>query len=249
MKFLPVLAACIIVFITGCQKDAGPNTAPNPVVLHFSNVVGNQPLVLNTKFTNTFGEEFTLTKYKYYISNIALVDADGKETTAPESYFLIDQANTVSKALEVQLPGGLYKGLSFIVGVDSTRNVSGAQSGALDPANDMFWTWNTGYIMAKMEGTSPASAVVNNKVEYHIGGFKGTQNAVRKVTILFDQTQLIPDGKSAHIYLNADVLKWFNGAHSMTIAATPAIMTPGTQAMQFADNYSKMFTLSSISVQ
>ena len=53
------------------------------------------------------------------------------------------------------MPAGNYNSLSFLLGVDSMHNVSGAQTGALDPANDMFWTWNSGYVMAKMEGASP----------------------------------------------------------------------------------------------
>jgi hypothetical protein len=34
--------------------------------------------------------------------------------------------------------------IKFLLGVDSLKNVSGIQTGALDPAKGMFWTWNTG---------------------------------------------------------------------------------------------------------
>ncbi|WP_316930094.1 MbnP family protein, partial [Hymenobacter sp. IS2118] len=39
------------------------------------------------------------------------------------------------------IPVGDYQSVSFTVGVDSARNVAGAQTGALDPNNGMFWTW------------------------------------------------------------------------------------------------------------
>ncbi len=69
----------------------------------------------------------------------------------------------------------------FLLGVDSLHNVSGAQTDALDPAKDMFWTWNTGYVMAKLEGNSPSSALVNNKYEFHVGGFSGKYNVLKKI--------------------------------------------------------------------
>jgi hypothetical protein len=50
-------------------------------------------------------------------------------------------------------------GIRFLLGVDSARNVSGIQTGALDPARGMFWTWNSGYVMAKIEGSSPSAHV------------------------------------------------------------------------------------------
>ena len=45
------------------------------------------------------------------------------------------------------------------LGVDSLRNVTGVQTGALDPAMDMYWTWNTGYVMAKLEAAAQQALI------------------------------------------------------------------------------------------
>ena len=66
------------------------------------------------------------------------------------------KANQNHRLLNLYLPEGDYTELQFLLGVDSLHNVSGAQTDDLDPAKDMFWTWNSGYVMAKMEGNSPA---------------------------------------------------------------------------------------------
>ena len=66
-----------------------------------------------------------------------------------------------------------------MIGVDSARNTSGAQLGALDPANSMFWSWNSGYIFVRMEGNSPQSTQPYNKLQFHIGGFKGATNCIK----------------------------------------------------------------------
>lgn len=98
---------------------------------------------------------------------------DKKNIPELNSYHLINEEGTASKSFSFFVMPTQYNSLSFLIGVDSLKNVSGAQTGGLDPLNGMFWTWNTGYIMFKMEGNSPSSSVVNNKIEYHIGGFSG----------------------------------------------------------------------------
>ena len=50
------------------------------------------------------------------------------------------------------IPNGEYTKVNYTIGVDAARNTEGAQDGALDLVNGMFWSWNTGYIFMKMEG-------------------------------------------------------------------------------------------------
>ena len=81
------------------------------------------------------------------ISNFKLKKSDGTWWIHPESYFLVDLSNDLSTTLDLgSVPSGEYTELSYTIGVDSLRNVSGAQSGALSTTNNMFWSWNTGYI-------------------------------------------------------------------------------------------------------
>src|SRR5690606_605399 len=109
--------------------------------------------------------------FNYWITNIRLTRSDGTEFREEESYRLIrgdKQATTHFHIPEV--PAGTYTGIKFMIGVDVPRNTSGAQTGALDPAvnGDMFWSWSTGYIQAKLEGTSPQSSdTVNSSFQYH----------------------------------------------------------------------------------
>ena len=134
---------------------------------------------------------------------------------------------------------------AFTIGVDSARNVSGAQTGALDPALGMFWTWNTGYVMAKLEGTSPASAQPGNRFEYHIGGFKEPDNVIKQVTLLFPFAQNVDlqPGKTTELTIAADVYDWFYNPHDIRFNVVPFIHSPGPLAKQVSENYSKMFTV------
>jgi hypothetical protein len=78
------------------------------------------------------------------------------------------------------LPTGNYNRIEFIIGVDSLRNTSGAQTGDMDPAQLMYWDWNQGYIFLKLEGNyvSPDSPQ-GDIFQFHIGGFQGNENCIQ----------------------------------------------------------------------
>jgi hypothetical protein len=129
-----------------------------------------------------------------------------------------------------------------LLGVDSIKNVSGTQTGALDPLQGMFWTWNTGYIMAKLEGTSPEAATAGHRFTYHIGGFRKGMETARKISLPFHQT--VAQVKNLHI--QADINQWFMGKSILRISETPVCHSPGILAVRIADNYSRQFSLISI---
>lgn len=214
----------------------------------FQNTVKGSSLALNSAvYTNLFSEQYTVTKFKYYISHVSI---SGKASLAHEnnSYHLIDEKLTSSRSFSFTCKQGTYETLDFMIGVDSLHNVSGAQTGALDPMNDMFWTWNTGYVMAKMEGNSPQSTIVNNKVEYHIGGFSGVNSVLKMIRLSLSSIKplLIHNGRTSEIFIDADLDKWWQSPNDLRIANTPACTGPGSLARMIADNYSKMFTIKNV---
>ncbi|MBP6432211.1 MAG: hypothetical protein KA319_10615 [Ferruginibacter sp.] len=246
-KFISFLLLISIAF-TACEQNSdAPTPIQGTVKFTFKNTVKGVPLVLNTdSYTNALGESFKVTKFKYYISNIALTNID-KRFAETESYHLIDQALATSQTFSFNANAEVYSHISFTIGVDSVRNVSGAQTGALDPLNDMFWTWSTGYIMAKLEGNSPASSQVNNKVEFHIGGFSGVNNVLKPITITIPATTPLLNvrlNKTSEVIIEADVDKWFS--NNLSLATEPVCTTPGVLAKKIADNYQSMFSIKQV---
>jgi hypothetical protein len=199
---------------------------------------------LNTgTYTNAAGEALTVSMLSYYISNIRLVATDGSDYVEKESYHLIRHGVNGSMHFHLKdVPQGDYKAIRFIIGVDSARNVSGSQTGALDVNNGMFWTWNTGYIMAKMEGKSDVSKDGNKNFKYHPGGFSGPNSVLRTVQLDFPTTMALGTKMNGDIVLKADILKWF-APQNVSIAEVNTIMTPGPDASKIADNYAKMFSI------
>ncbi len=237
-----------IVGFTGFKNAGRIKDKKGTVKITFVNTVKGNPIELNKgTYTNPFGETYSISKFKYYVSRISLAFAGGN-FIEPESYHLINESEPEDLSFTFELNTGNYQSLSFLLGVDSLKNVSGAQTDALDPLNDMFWTWNSGYIMAKMEGNSPQSKVVNKKVEFHIGGFSGAYNVLKNIKLDFSAatTLIISSEKTSEIVIEADFDTWWQNPNAIKIADHSVCTTPGALAMQFADNYAKMFTIKKV---
>ena len=167
---------------------------------------------------------------------------DGKPfVTGDENYQLIDLA----KEAEFALPAtpGRYTTLSFTLGVDSARNNSGAQTGALDPMNDMFWTWNSGYVMFKLEGRSPSSSADRNRVEHHVGGYRPGQNVATPLSFSSGSTIVLARGDTTTLTIKMDLDKYWNSENAISLKEDPVCTLPGALAMKIAANFRHMFTL------
>ncbi|HEX5152439.1 MAG TPA: MbnP family protein [Parafilimonas sp.] len=255
MKRILFIAAVAVVTFSSCKKNNGSPYNSNikaDLSVEFDNIAGSSDLQLNTgTYTNSSGEEFSVTKLKYYASNFLLTNVNGTVYTVPQDscYFLIDEADEDTHEPVLHVPEGEYKTLQFTVGVDSIRNTMdiSRRTGVLDPTGagaDMYWGWNSGYIFFKMEGTSPASPT--GDFMYHIGGFGGYSSAtINNIkTLTFDLTQRgapqVKAGKETNIHMMIDVTKMFSGAHTISIAANPMVMFD-PYSTNIADNFTDMF--------
>ncbi len=252
---ITLLAAIIL---SSCKKDevTDPN-AKSDITLEFDNIVGNADLALNTAtYTNSVGEAYTISKFDYYISNIKLKKPGGTEYIVPQdnSYFLVKESDATTHKINLSdIPVGEYNQVSFTLGVDSLRCTAdiSKRTGALDPAaggTGMYWTWNSGYIFLKMEGTSPVSAMPDQEIFYHIGGFGGmtapTINNIKTITLDFPAGIIanVKVGKKPDVHLLVDAKKVLDGTTNISIATSPMIMFDGA-SVNVANNYKNMFTV------
>ncbi|WP_051691655.1 MbnP family protein [Pedobacter borealis] len=238
--FLALL--CPIILLSSCKKNTDEVAADTQSTfsIEFENQVNGSPLVLNTKtYKNAKGEDFKINVFKYYVSNIKLSKADGTTYLIPESYFLIDASKAESTNITLKdVPTGDYTKIEYTIGVDYARNFAGAQTGALDPINGMFWTWNSGYIFVKLEGTSPQSTATGNTLTFHIGGVIDPNNTIRTFTTEINAANPLrvrTDGKpNMHFKVNAAAL--FTGKTDVSFATLNMTMG-GANSVIVANNY------------
>lgn len=206
------------------------------LIIHFVHTADNKKICKDSTYSNAFGEQYSVTKLKYYVSNMQV--GDFKENN---SYHLIDAF--AEDSIVLTLPEGKYNSIRFLLGVDSAKNCSGAQSGALDPLNDMFWTWNSGYVMFKLEGTSPNSTADLQRIEQHIGGYKGPYKTMRQIQLSFNQSIEIAQHKISEAHISVNLDKYWHGKNDLSIAAQPLLMVIGEKSKNAADNFIGMFSV------
>lgn len=235
-------------------------TASGQLAVRFHHLAGDKGLVTGHSYKTPAGDSLTISLLQYYISNIELTKAGGGTYTIPkkESFFLVKQQADSTKEITLTVPEGAYSAISFLVGIDSitsTQNI-GERKGVLDPGRDMaagesmYWTWNSGYIFFKMEGSSPAipaDATGFREFEFHIGGYGGfnspTVNNIRRVTLhlpVKEPLQVRP-GKKTIAHLQFDVLRVFNAVWNIDLKTQHHIMLTPVSA-RIADNYARGFT-------
>lgn len=211
------------------------------VKISFVNTVNGKPVVLrDSMYTNYFGEQYSISKLKYYISNIAMPAGNNMG-----GYYLVNEASGET-AFEIQVPAGTYNNIEFLLGVDSIRNCSGAQTGALDPMNDMFWTWLSGYVMFKLEGTSPASTSDLQRIEHHIGGYKGANNVATMINLDFKQPITVKTNSATEIIIEMNLDNYWHGNSDIRISELPVCMTPGALSKKIAANFKTLFSVKDI---
>ena len=190
---------------------------------------------------------------------------EGEEEVLLKEAHLVDEGDSSSLVLHLSTDLADIRRISFVVGVDSLANTGGVQGGDLDPMLGMFWTWNTGYVYARLEGESDSAHSPAHRFTWDIGGYKDPSNALRAVTLALGVGRGMGDegerlggagsgstggdgqgsvaGGKKEICITADVLKWFDGKSPVHLAQTPICHQPGALAMRIADNYSTMFSV------
>ena len=273
IKLSMAAAAALILGLSSCKKDEVTPTTPvkkttttstttsgygaiSIKLAHKFGMMNEQTFALGKQVIHPMKQDTMIfSKFKYFISNIRFKRTDGTYYVENESYRLIDLATPSSLTLALnKIPAGKYTQMEYTMGVDAARNMDGAQTGALAITNDMFWSWNSGYIMLKAEGK-----YIDNKTQktfvFHLGGFKGENNIVTKRTMKFDGTNaltIVKDKtKSVAVEVNPGLL-WHSAPSVKEVntihmpGAGAKLMALGQQGMGFFANPMYSFKLISV---
>lgn len=232
------LLGCLVLGVVWAQQSASAQHPAVAVVVRCA--VHGKPCVPGapTTYATAKGQAFTVSTLRFYIGHIALKGANQTQHILAD-HVLIDAEDTVSGVIPLQdVPPGTYRELSFMVGVDSIHNTGGPLEGALDPLNGMYWTWATGFIFVKLEGTSPLSQQPKHQIEYHLGGFAHPYQHMRWVTLRFSKP-LIVGNIDETVTVTFDVGAWLD-ACNIDLATQPTV-TDVRSAGPMMDHISSAF--------
>ena len=169
---------------------------------------------------------------RFYISHCYLYRDAQKIGGSTDSIYLIDFEQPKPVQFELDHPNLVPNRLQFCIGVDSISSCLGAYEGALDPLNGMYWSWQSGYINLKLEGTYALNQQ-KEAFQYHIGGYQYPYNALR--TVELDLEAGLEFILCLKVDLLLDLWDW---------KQTKQLMRPCLSALRFADILAQSFEIS-----
>jgi hypothetical protein len=218
------------------SADAG-SAAAGAVTLQFSHEIQGQPMAIDGTAALEDGSPLTVTKLRYWFSNLVLVGDGIDDYSLQDSYFLIEQTRDNSRLrLDLEgVPAGTYSGLRFSVGVDADHNHSlDSLAGELSAGVDMSWSWSSGFIFLKAEGeVGLNSGGFEKSFSFHVGRDETYRN------VELTQPFVVTASATPELRLRAEVTTLF---HDINRANNLSVLG-GTVAETIADNYGSMWTI------
>lgn len=200
----------------------------------FQPVIGNQKLVQNLKYYfKENNDSISVDVFRFYISQVEFMYKGAVVSRIDNGYYLVDMFDSVSCQITCPMNSSIkYDHVRFNLGIDSATNVSGVMGGALDPANGMYWAWQSGYINMKLEGYSRNCKERNNRYQFHLGGYFFPFNALKKVEL--------PVSEMGAIRVAVDIREFFVN-HNM--AELSHVMSPCEKAVSLSGKAAGMFKI------
>ncbi|MCC6461985.1 MAG: hypothetical protein IT260_16040 [Saprospiraceae bacterium] len=190
-----------------------------------------QAIALDKAVQGPAGDSLLFHTLKFYLGHFEFLN-HGATVFQDPGYHLLDLEAENSLDLLFKLPENLhFDSLRFAFGTDSLSNVSGALGGALDPSRGMYWSWQSGYINAKIEGQAERSPARGHHFQLHLGGYLPPAETLRKVVV-----SAAP--KPRHLRLDWDLASFFEQIDWPT---QHSIMSPGPAAAQAATRLAQAF--------
>lgn len=225
---------------------AYPDSLAGEMKVQFVHTVDAQPLIFDTQqYLNPAGDSFKVAEFKYYISNLKLKNsANGKTFALPNSYYLLQPKENKTTLTLKGIPVKEYDQVEFSVGVDAVANASTAQTGDLDPLNDMAWDWNTGYKFLVCSGhrVSKITSLNNSGLVFHVGENKN----YRTLNFPLTETLSFKKNQPYTLQVGVDLNELFKNPDLIDFDVVKNVMG-GPNAEKLANNYGTgMFTIKSI---
>lgn len=130
--------------------------AQQNVTLKINHLLGGSPFAINQTTSNDLGNQFTIYRLQYYISEISLTHDNGQTTSLRDTYILVDATQPVDLALG-SFNITTLESISFGIGVggeinNADPNLQAATHPLAPKSPSMHWGWASGYRFVALEG-------------------------------------------------------------------------------------------------
>lgn len=212
----------------------GQSSVEIPIV--FKPMYKNASLQLETTYKINQTDSFQIEIFKCYLSNFKLYDGEKLVYSEPDSYHLLNASETETLNFNLEIPENIaFSHLQFDLGIDSLTNMEGVMGGDLDPTKGMYWTWQSGYINFKLEGTSNLCDNRTSGFVYHLGGYAYPNNSIQTVRLAVNK-----DDENPVININIEIA---NFLEKIDLATQSRVMSLGEDAVKLAKQATQIFSI------
>jgi hypothetical protein len=188
----------------------------------------NKALELEQVYLTENKDSISFSTLKMYFSDFRFREKLSGGITEIDTLIFYDLADSSTHVFFKNLEISNYDDVSFTLGLDSSKNVSGELENAYDPLLGMYWAWNTGYINLKIMGESSAVPTNSHEFEFHLGGYRSPYATAQTIQVdLNDQ------------YIYFDLEKLFS--ESINLTKNHHIMLPCKDAFLISQGLSACF--------
>lgn len=227
MRLLFILA----IFLWGeAQLAAQPTKTIQLILKPYFDV--NSSTLLDTTYHLNSSDSISFETFRFYISGIELQHHSKTVWKEKNSFHLVDVTQTKSLMVGLSIPKKIeYDTIIFRLGIDSNTNTAGVLGGDLDPTKGMYWTWQSGYINAKLEGKSNLVTTPSHAFEFHLGGYIHPFQTLQTITI--------PCIQKDELTLFIDIKKFME---SINLTRTNQVMSPNEEAVKLSKLFANCFS-------
>lgn len=225
----------LVCIIVGLMLLVQPCTAQETIDLSFKTVYRSQGIDIgNSIYVKEINDSIQIDLVRFYISDLSILSADMDTLYRCGEHRLIDLQDSSSLTQKLQITSHKAEPayIVFELGVDSLINDGGAQGGDLDPVNGMYWSWQSGYVNFKLEGSSPVCDTRHHKFNFHLGGFLAPYESIQKVVLP------IVNLEQSTVALHLDEF-----VQNIDFKGMPNIMKPGIEAVSLSQLLARSFSI------
>ncbi|MDO5972244.1 hypothetical protein Q4Q35_20795 [Flavivirga aquimarina] len=252
-RIVPIFIFSLITLLS-CGTDNDDIVSQANVTFNFSHNWDASPIT-NTNFntiqyTNANGEQLSITKLRYLISNITCQKENGEIITL-DGYNLVDVTNNTNLSFTPlsTIPTGTYSSVSFTFGFNNDDNIDGIYQ----DLNSTSWNVPTilggGYHFMQLEGKFVDNTTTETGYAYH--AIKAVDNS--GATLVFNDTFFEVDlGKititnNATFNIEMNIAEWFVNPNTWDLNVLNNMLMPNfnAQIMMF-ENGKNAFSLKSV---
>ncbi|WP_223032554.1 MbnP family protein [Hanstruepera marina] len=255
MKKILTILAIVFVF-SACSEDHDDNITPTPSQVNVSfnfthdwdNTLINSSNLTTEIVTNEHGEEISMTRIRYLVSRLELVNNQGESYLFDGYKFtdLSDEASYNFTPDNNSIPPGTYT-LKFIWGFNETDNVDGAYA----DLNSASWNWpemlGGGYHFLQFDGMYNVNTTAPAPFNYHNGTARVSTGVFEQNFAEIDLPTEIVITNNAVIEVKMNIAEFFKNPNTwdLNVLDTP-LMPNYTAQKMMQENVSTVFSVGTV---